>query len=710
MIDDAYALKLAREAYDGSTTYFDTNIRNGLEKDLRQFQGKHSSDSKYMSDAYRSRSRLFRPKTRGALRKNEAIAAEAFFSTLDNVSITTDNEKDKRKLATADVMQSLVEYRLQKTIPWFQLVCGGYQDAMVSGIVCSYQDWRFDPIKGIDQPSIELVPIENIRFDPAASWLDPVNTSPYFIRLIPMYIKDVKARMKPMVEGVDPKWTPMTDAQLKSALKPYDSTRMLREDQRTDPRDIAQTISDFTIVWVHQNIIEIDSVDLIYYTLGTQFLLSKPVPLKTKFAHGKRPFVIGISMIETHKTYPAGPVRISRDVQAEINEVTNQRIDNVKFVMNKRYFVKRNKQVDLRSLTRNSPGSVSLMSDPEGDVKVVETQDVTSSSFQEHDRLNLDFDDLTGSFSQASISSNRKLNETVGGLNLLTNDANQLTRYQLKTFVETWVIPVLRQLMLLEHHYETDEVILALAAEKAQLFMKFGESAQIDDFLSSELGLTVNVGMGATNPADKINNLLKGITGVKDALADGVLEQHGVNTVEIIKEVFGALGHRDGGRFITAEEDQDPRVTALQQQLESVTQQLEAKFPPELVKAQIDEIRARIRNMEADKVKKGVESSYAAMQAAEVIASVPAVAPVADMVMKVAGYVPPIPEGIDPNFPQAQAPVSGPAAIAQAVGAVGQVMPGQPGGNTDPMGPANAPSPNVGAMHGIETQRADGVQ
>ena len=710
MIDDAYALKLAREAYDGSTNYFDTNIRNGLEKDLRQFQGKHSSDSKYVSDAYKSRSRLFRPKTRGALRKNEAIAAEAFFSTLDNVSITTDNEKDKRKLATADVMQSLVEYRLQKTIPWFQLVCGGYQDAMVSGIVCSYQDWRFDPIKGIDQPSIELVPIENIRFDPAASWLDPVNTSPYFIRLIPMYIKDVKARMKPMVEGVDPKWTPMTDAQLKSALKPYDSTRMLREDQRTDPRDIAQTISDFTVVWVHQNIVEIDSVDLIYYTLGTQFLLSKPVPLKKKFAHDKRPFVIGISMIETHKTYPAGPVRISRDVQAEINEVTNQRIDNVKFVMNKRYFVKRNKQVDLRSLTRNSPGSVSLMSDPEGDVKVVETQDVTSSSFQEHDRLNLDFDDLTGSFSQASISSNRKLNETVGGLNLLTNDANQLTRYQLKTFVETWVIPVLRQLMLLEHHYETDEVILALAAEKAQLFMKFGESAQIDDFLSSELGLTVNVGMGATNPADKINNLLKGITGVKDALADGVLEQHGVNTVEIIKEVFGALGHRDGGRFITAEEDQDPRVTALQQQLESVTQQLEAKFPPELVKAQIDEIRARIRNMEADKVKKGVESSYAAMQAAEVIASVPAVAPVADMVMKVAGYVPPIPEGIDPNFPQAQAPVSGPAAIAQAVGAVGQVMPGQPGGNTDPMGPANAPSPNVGAMHGIETQRADGVQ
>jgi hypothetical protein len=35
-----------------------------------------------------------------------------------------------------------------------------------------------------------------MRFDPGANWMDPVNTSPYFIELIPMYVKDVQARMK----------------------------------------------------------------------------------------------------------------------------------------------------------------------------------------------------------------------------------------------------------------------------------------------------------------------------------------------------------------------------------------------------------------------------------------------------------------------------------------------------------------------------------
>jgi hypothetical protein len=67
---------------------------------------------------------------------------------------------------------------------------------------------------------------------------------------------------------------------------------------------------------------------------------------------------MGYSAIETHKTNPDGPVGITRDTQAEINEMANQRIDNVKFAMNKRYFVKRNGQVDLRSISRNVPGSI----------------------------------------------------------------------------------------------------------------------------------------------------------------------------------------------------------------------------------------------------------------------------------------------------------------------------------------------------------------
>lgn len=95
MIEPANALQLARDAFSGSTSYFDANIRPELERDLRQFQSKHPNGSKYLSDSYKGRSRFFRPKTRAMVRSGEASVAEAFFTTLDVVAIeplNTNNE------------------------------------------------------------------------------------------------------------------------------------------------------------------------------------------------------------------------------------------------------------------------------------------------------------------------------------------------------------------------------------------------------------------------------------------------------------------------------------------------------------------------------------------------------------------------------------------------------------------------------------------
>lgn len=281
MIDDTRALQLARDAEKGSTMYFDANIRPQLERDIRQFQSRHAPDSKYMSDAYKSRSRFYRPKTRAVVRTSEATAAEAFFSTADVVSITPENETDEMQQVSAEVMLELMNYRLKKSIPWFQTVVGAYQDGMVQGTVISHQCWEYDEIKKLDKPKIELIPIENFRFDPASDWTDPVNTSPYVIRLIPMYVKDVKRRMKQGLDGTPGKWKPLSEAAMLSSSRKYDSTRMLREDNRTSSADNTTAITDFTIVWVHLNIMADDDTgeDVMFYTLGSEFLLSSPEPL-----------------------------------------------------------------------------------------------------------------------------------------------------------------------------------------------------------------------------------------------------------------------------------------------------------------------------------------------------------------------------------------------------------------------------------------------
>ena len=219
-MDNNTALQLARDAFSGSTTFFDANIRPELERDLRQFQSKHPQGSKYNAESYKSRSRFYRPKTRAMVRSSEASVAEAFFSSDQILSLEPVNSSDELQVAGVEVMHGLLQHRLTEAdemggIPWFQTVLGAFQDAEVQGVCISHQGW--DPKR--DKPEITLIPRENFRFDPAADWTDPINTSPYLIWLRPMYVKDVKARMKPKEEDGEPRWLPLDETAILAAAK-----------------------------------------------------------------------------------------------------------------------------------------------------------------------------------------------------------------------------------------------------------------------------------------------------------------------------------------------------------------------------------------------------------------------------------------------------------------------------------------------------------
>lgn len=618
------ALRIARDAYAASTTYVDANFRKQWEDALRMFQSKHPMDSKYNSEAYRYRSKLFRPKTRSVIRKNEAAAAAAYFSNVDVVNVAASNAKDEQQDLAAKLYKELLQYRLTKSIPWFMTLIGGFQDAMTVGVVCSYQSWKYResnsdsrdyymdqetgvPILGIDggplyqeqrtskvledRPAIELRPVENIRIDRGSIWTDPVNSSPYVIDMIPMYLGDVKDMAKANPKTGEEGWDMPAESMLLAATRQNnDSTRQVREGDREDSKDGNSPVNEFSIVWVHKNIVRRQGEDFCYYTLGTEHMLSrKPKPISEVYFHGERPYVMGCAVIETHKIYPSGFPELGKETQKEINEVTNSRMDNVKLVMNKRYIVKRGAQVDLKSLVRNVPASITLANHPTEDVHTIDFNDVTASAYQEQDRLSIEMDTLLGNFGQDSVMTNRKLNETVGGMGLMSQGANVMTEYGLRTFTETWVEPVLRQLAKLEKHYETDETVLALMGQK------IGVDQITDEMFDTDVELTVNVGMGATDPMMKLNKL---VTAAK-SFAEISQMQAPLKVLELGKEIFGYVGYRDGGRFI--EEEQDPKlaqamgmIQKLQQALAQASDALENKDA--LEEAEIKEKALAIQN------------------------------------------------------------------------------------------------------------------
>jgi len=633
-------LKRAKFAYDQSTTFVDNNYRKQWEDGERHFQSKHASGSKYYKAAYKYRSRIFRSKTRSVIRSNEAAAAAAFFANKDVINMEAQNYDDEYQRASADVLQELLNYRLTNTIPWFMTCIGGYQDTMKVGVVCSYQTWEYkekietvyepmiDSATGIpiidaetgkpamtetkistpivDKPSITLMPVENIRFHPAADWIDPINSSPYLIRLIPMYIIDIKARMEDgNIKTGQAKWKPLTNEEIKAASKiQYDSTKQTREGNRQDATEEENTpdLVEYDVAWLHENFMCEDEEDYVYYTLGTEHILTDPVPIEEVYFTGERPVVLGCCIIESHKVYPVGYSGLGRNTQEEINENANQRLDNVKLVMNKRWFVRRGAQVDVKTITRNVPGSVTMVNSKSGkltdDVYGHEFHDVTSSSYQEQDRLSLDFDELVGMFSPSSIQANRKMNETVGGMSMLRGASGALGEYSIRTFAETWVEPTMRQLVKLEQKYETDEVILALAASKARLFQRYGIDRVTDDLLNQNVTADVNVGMGSTDPLQKLQNFIFAIRAVLDILRQNP-DSSPLNVVEVIKEVFSFVGYKSGARFLIQKmEEQDPEkmqmgqiIQQLQAMLQQMQQELKSKQADQAVKLKTTEMK-----------------------------------------------------------------------------------------------------------------------
>ena len=105
---------------------------------------------------------------------------------------------------------------------------------------------------------------------------------------------------------------------------------------------------------------------------------------------------------------------------------------------------------------------------------------------------------------------------------------------------------------------------------------------------------------------------------------------------------------------------------------------------------------AQIKNYMAQAVQTGVQAAFSAMQAGAQVAMNPAIAPVADAIMKASGYQLPNPAGVDPNFPV-------PEQVAQPGQQPGQQLALPPvRENTSPAFPPVPQQPGSG-MNGIET-------
>lgn len=145
----------------------------------------------------------------------------------------------------------------------------------------------------------------------------------------------------------------------------------------------------------------------------------------------------------------------------------------------------------------------------------------------------------------------------------------------------------------------------------------------------------------------------------------------------IVKRIRELNGQRDPDTTMTPEEEQ---AKAAEKEVASLMQRLEV----DRAQAEVDATKAKAKQLDAQAVGRLVTALYESLQAGQIVATVPGVAPVADEIAMGAGFKDQ--GGSDPNIPGAQIQ---PAAMAA--------------------GPVPDPLQSDGARTGIETPAADGI-
>lgn len=597
--DEKDWLRIARECYVGSTDYFDNNVRKEIEDSLRMFDNKHPNSSKYLTKGYSRRSKFFMPKSRSMVRKHEAAASVAFFSNEEFFDCKAQDPADPLAADIAALVKALMQYRLDHSIPWYTTLIGAAQDAHKTGLCISYNYWMLKTRKrtreaeqqGVDaqgnpvtfmgqeefdeitenRPCIDLIPRENLRFSPSAKWNDVVGTSPYLIRIAPMTAYEVMERIKTGEWKGEENMSMNRIVALGSMTdNTEDSTRRARQTGRQDPETEATEMTEYTIVYPREYYIKRNGETYVFWTLGDGLMLTEPMYLDEVYLHDQIPITIGFVVLETHKTDPRGTVALGAPTQLLLNDIGNQRMDNVRLVLNKQWLIRSGAQIDTTNIVNNVPGGATLVGNVESDVKPLEWGDVTGSAYQETDRANAQYDEITGNFGASSVDTNRHMGETVGGMSMLKSGTDSLTEYGMQLLARTWVIPTLMQLAELEKYYEDDETILAICASKAGVADAWRNVQMLEDNKQKKIYLKIVAGLQATDSNQKLTRFMGGLSAVAQMTANPI---PGANMQELSKELFGLLGYGDGSRFFNGEDYKAQIIQQAQQEAQQLMEQ-----------------------------------------------------------------------------------------------------------------------------------------
>ena len=437
------------------------------------------------------------------------------------ISVAPRNPTD---LKGSKKLQTLVDYYWQK-MKMKAKYKGWVKDSLIYGTSILKLTWKTGT--KYDGPCAEVVDLagSEIYFDPTTPNInDPHN---WWIHEYEETLENIKANKNYTIANVD-------------ELTPQDQTNDYYKDfrefiaGRTPGKD---TVAKKGKIWEFWG--EVDGEARLIVILNEKYIIRND---KNPYDHDCPPFIAIVDVEDPHEPLGIGEIEPIESLQYELNDVRNQRMDNVTMILHRMWEVLKGADIDESELVWRPNGIVHT--DIQGAVKPIEVPDVTRSSYNEETLIKQDIATASGVTDYARGLGNQgstQANETARGISMMQEVAN--ARFQLKLDnIEDGIILFGERLIALIQQFLPEDMVIRITDDRSTKWQKFTKKDIQGQYDAA-------VEMGATQPMNRqvrraeARELLATVAPYVQQMADG--QQRLTRYLKFLEETYNMPTEED---------------------------------------------------------------------------------------------------------------------------------------------------------------------
>jgi hypothetical protein len=452
------------------------------------------------------------------------------------------DDGDKAKMLT-----QLVDYQMRQKMKAASVLYTIFKSALIEGTAISKQTWKYETKKVVrrlptkemqvlddgteqvvevsvpqeveevvyDAPKIAHIPLGEFLFDPAYS---SIEASPFGCHVYYMELHELKKGEKAKRYKNTKKLSTESDTELDHFGEPN------RKGNMRDGVLIWEYWTDDWKVMIANKSVVVQAMENPYFHKSKPFTKWTPIPVPGAF-YGK-------SMVESLIA-----------LQHELNTLRSQRLDNVSFAINRMFLINRNAEIDTKQL-RSRPNGFIEVDDIQNDIREMVVADVTGSAYRDEEVVKADMDVTSGVHSY-DRGQNPVRRDTATVASLLTSASSERFKLQAIMLEEDPLTDVGRHLAELNNQFLSDETFIAITNEDT------GEE-ELAPITFEDIDIQYDVAAVGTAIEPSVNKEVRQSQLIQ--LLNVAASIPGVNTPELMKEIFQAFEFKNASELVKDEE------------------------------------------------------------------------------------------------------------------------------------------------------------